>query len=201
MDNDSYDELKKRIEIIKNNFYVDQDETDLESVSQQQDFIRAFRLLCHAEFENYIEDIANNLVKNAEEKWCQTQIANYNLSSIFITSHRVNIDEKKKKQETVQTKARRMIHDFKETINGNHGIKESNILKLFGPLGYDINDFDTFFLSELNTFGSDRGIVAHTSASLQTQQLLNFNEEVIRVNRILSGIKEFQEVIESKDED
>ena len=112
---------------------------------------------------------------------------NYNLSSLFIWH------EKIEKNETNDSKARMIIAEIKS----NHGIKEENIRKLFGPLGYKIDDFDSSFISTLSSFGALRGETAHTSAN-KTQQTLDQNTELTRIRDLLVGIESFENVLNSK---
>ena len=77
------------------------------------------------------------------------------------------------------------------------GIKEENIRKLFGPLGYKIDDFDASFISTLSSFGALRGETAHTSAN-KTQQPLDQNTELTRIRDLLVGIEAFENVLNSK---
>lgn len=90
-----------------------------------------------------------------------------------------------------------IIADFRKEINSNHGIKEENIRKLFGPLGYKIDEFDVSFISTLSSFGTLRGEMAHTSAN-KTQQPLDQNTELTRINDLLVGIEAFEIVLNSK---
>jgi hypothetical protein len=127
----------------------------------------------------------------AEKKWIEKKIANYNLSSLFIWHDRID------KNDTNDTKASMIIADYRKEIKSNHGIKEENIKKLFGPLGYKIDDFDATFISTLSSFGALRGETAHTSAN-KTQQPLDQNTELNRIRDLLSGIEDFEDVLNSK---
>ena len=184
-----YKYLKRRILQIEKNFKFKQSINGITSL--QEDRLRGLRLLCHAEFEDYFESVALKLLELAEKKWLERKIANYNLASLFIWHDKIG------KNETIESKARMIIAKFRKEINSNHGIKEDNIKKLFGPLGYKIDDFDASFISTLSSFGALRGETAHTSAN-KTQQSLDQNTEITRINSILLGIEEFENVLNSK---
>lgn len=184
-----YKYLERRISQIEKNFKFNQSINGITSL--QADRLRGLRLLCHAEFEDYFESVALRLLDVAEKKWIERKIANYNLSSLFIWH------EKIEKNETNDSKARMIIADFKKEVKSNHGIKEENIRKLFGPLGYKIDDFDASFISTLSSFGALRGETAHTSAN-KTQQPLDQNTELTRIRDLLVGIEAFENVLNSK---
>lgn len=184
-----YRYLERRIIQIKKNFKFHQSINGITSL--QADRLRGLRLLCHAEFEDYFESVALRLLNAAEKKWLDKKIANYNLSSVFIWHDRID------KNDTNETKARMIITDFRKEIKSNHGIKEDNIKKLFGPLGYKIDDFDAMFISTLSSFGTLRGETAHTSAN-KTQQPLDQNTEITRIDDLLKGISDFERVLNSR---
>lgn len=184
-----YKHLEKRISQIERNFKFNQSINGITNL--QADRLRGLRLLCHAELEDYFESVALKLLTIAEKKWIEKKIANYNLSSLFIWHDRID------KNDTNDTKASMIIADYRKEIKSNHGIKEENIKKLFGPLGYKIDDFDATFISTLSSFGALRGKTAHTSAN-KTQQPLDQNTELNRIRDLLSGIEDFEDVLNSK---
>ena len=181
-----YKYLERRILQIEKNFKFIQSINGITNL--QADRLRGLRLLCHAEFEDYFESMALRLVKEAEMKWLNKRIANYSLSSLFIWHEKID------KNDTCDTKASMIIADFRNEIKWNHGIKEDNIKKLFGPLGYKIDDFDATFISTLSSFGTLRGETAHTSAN-KTQQPLDLNTELNRIRDLLVGIEDFEEIL------
>lgn len=184
-----YKHLEKRISQIEKNFKFNQSINGITNL--QADRLRGLRLLCHAELEDYFESTALKLLTKAEKKWIERKIANYNLSSLFIWHEKID------KNDTNETKANMIIADFRKEIKTNHGIKEENIKKLFGPLGYKIDDFDATFISTLSSFGTLRGETAHTSAN-KTQQPLDQNTELNRIRDLLNGIEDFEDVLNSK---
>ena len=184
-----YKHLEKRISQIEKNFKFNQSINGITNL--QADRLRGLRLLCHAELEDYFESVALKLLTKAEKRWVEKKIANYNLSSLFIWHDKID------KNDTNDTKARMIIADYRKEIKSNHGIKEDNIKKLFGPLGYRTDDFDSAFISTLSSFGALRGETAHMSAN-KTQQPLDQNTELKRIKDLLKGIADFEDVLNSK---
>lgn len=117
-------------------------------------------------------------------------IANYNLASLLMEHNRIE------KNEPIETKLYKIVADYRNDVKNNHGIKEDNIKKLFQPLGYRIDNFDALFLSTLESYGEKRGEIAHMSIK-HTQQLLNKNDEYNKIEEILMGIVDFEQVIKS----
>lgn len=191
MEETQYDKLKKRIlEIIENfSFTVNVLEPPTE---KQEDMIRAMIVLCHAEFEDYLENLAENLLSVGEERWKTEQVANKNIASLFLNSDKMKNDEKLPEM-TVYTFSRKMINQHRDWINyENHGIKRKNIENMYMPLGYNINEFNQDFLNELDAFGADRGKVAH-STFMKTRNILDFTTEKKKILYILDEIKNFEQ--------
>ena len=183
-----YRNLVSRIGIIKNHFDFQPGINGLTSL--QNDKIRGMLLLCHAEFESFVERLAFLIVSDALEKWNKTHRSNYNLSSLLTNSY---IDTR----QTVDTKINKIIVDYNnQIIKNNHGIKEHNIKSLFVPLGYYIDDFDSAFIATLDSFGNDRGAVAHSSA--KTSTMYDKATEIRRIDSIIRDFQDFQEVLLTK---
>lgn len=185
-----YKRLKRRITTIKAQFDFTPGINGLTPL--QNDKVRSVLLLCHAEIESYLEELALALIDDAREKWRSKHIANYNLASLFISNDKIDTSD------TVATKSEKIIADYIRSIqSSNNGIKENNIKTIFGPLGYKIDEFDSAFIGTLNSFGTDRGKIAHTSAK-QTSTMYDKNTEFTRIDDIINGLEDFQNVLLSK---
>lgn len=184
-----YNQLVKRIDTIKKHFDFQQGIHGLTPL--QNDKIKGFLLLCHAEIESYLEDLALSLLDDACTRWRNHHVANYNLSSLFLDSVRIE------KKDTVQTRSEQIILTYRNEVQkNNHGIKSENIKKLFYPLGYMNDDFDSAFLATLDSFGADRGRVAHTTG--RTSTVYDKQTEFDRVDYIITSLHDFQEVLITK---
>jgi hypothetical protein len=181
--------LDKRIKQLEKHFNFKQSINGISDL--QLDKLKSLVILCHAEIEVYLENIALNLIIEAEKQWDSNKTSNYNLSSLFIYSERISNNG------TCCTKSKKIIADYRSMIKYNHVIKEENIKKLFIPLGYEIDDFDVAFLSTLSSFGVLRGETAHSSAMKMKQQL-DQKTVLHMVEEILVGISDFELVIKSK---
>lgn len=184
---DRYSKLQNRIQEIIKNFAFKYNPIK-KPTSRQQDLIRAMILLCHAEFEDYLEETAYLLLKTGEERWDKDKIANKNIAALFLEHDKIDTSE------TYITKSKQAINDYRKSLKANNGIKNKDISKIFKPLGYKIDDdFEQTFLNDLEALGSHRGEIAHSSSSKKAKTLLDYNDEKNKIERILNEIKDFED--------
>jgi hypothetical protein len=168
----------------------------------------AYRVLAHAEIEAYLEDRVKKLAIDAKKDWDNQGKTSRTLLSLLAFSgemmdippdtlspvrgsklvppERIKIDKK----------IDSAINCFIRTINQNHGVKEANILSLLLPIGIDSDDLDSALLADLNTFGEQRGLVAHSSAtSYRTRQPPDPADELNRVQQITQGLLQIDRLI------
>ena len=131
---------------------------------QEQDLIRSYCLLTHAEIESYIEDIVLDISTRAMNRW------NTNKDNITPIIFHLTFNCKTKAVPYSMTNI--SFQELQKTIGSNHGIKESNITNLLNPIGFEM---DRTLLNTLTTFGESRGRIAHSS--FRTQQLLDPSTE------------------------
>lgn len=154
----------------------------------------AYRVLAHAEIEAYLEERAWDVALHAKKNWDNKGSASRTLISLVafsgqtmelppntltpvkaskqVPANKIKIDEKIKSALTA----------FQQVIQQNHGLKESNILSLLLPIGVNSDDLDSVFLANMDTFGKDRGVVAHSSA--QSHRVTNLSDPATELNRI-----------------
>jgi hypothetical protein len=56
---------------------------------------------------------------------------------------------------------RTAVQWYIKRIGDNNGIKRTNLYGLLLPLGFEENDFDDLWLSSMDSFGANRGDIAH----------------------------------------
>lgn len=188
-----YSILENRINEIFENFSFAKDPL-VPPTEREEDLIRAMVVLCHAEFEDYLEQLANRLIEEGKQKWLSEGVANKNIASLFMNSEKMKPSTPEQPM-TIMTFSIKTITDFSNQVNNeNHGIKAKNIESIYVPLGYDIDEFDQDFLNELDAFGSERGKIVHTSYS-KTKNTLDLQSEKDKIKRVLLGIKKFEEKV------
>jgi hypothetical protein len=124
------------------------------------DLVRGFLVLSHAEVENYVEDIAVAAANRSLETWAQRGRVNRCLAGLLLEHDSSHTPKPQSMSSHINTSVRNFVQYVRRN---NHGIKEKNILALFGPLGVDRAEFDTALLADLESLGATRGQVAHST--------------------------------------
>lgn len=184
-----YRALKSRLKELEKHYIKSFYEKDpFDWTPRQHDLARGYRVLCHAEIESYLEEMAKDLLTYSVNEWRRDEKVTITMTSLMTYFYR---PEKTDKLSTMFNKA---ANDFKkQVIEGNHGIKTENLKKLFRPLGIDIEELDTAWKSTLDTYGSRRGETAHTSA--RAQQTIDLRTEKRDLENIVEGIEVLEHIV------
>lgn len=162
----------------------------------QQDLIRSYVLLVHAEIEAYFEDVAKEKVRKALASWTASRKKSSCLKAVLAYSGNELSYETTRKVDSnnIAFRLNKAVNHFISLIQKNHGIKEHNLLAILIPLGIEINDIDPVWLSTMESFGTLRGAIAHNSTSVHT--LIDRNTEVNRINnQILPEVQRLDQLI------
>ncbi|MBD2291943.1 hypothetical protein H6G06_00230 [Anabaena sphaerica FACHB-251] len=172
----------------------------------------AYRVLAHAEIESYLEDRAWEVVLNAKRAWdatgktSRTLICLVGFSALTMDKppdtlnkpSRVSQDDHDKRLK-ISKKIDSAINNFRWVKDNNHGVKEANILALLLPIGIDSNDLDPAWLATMNTFGKERGLVAHSSATsymtiqppdpaTELNTVQQITQELLRIDELINNL-------------
>ncbi|KOA81394.1 hypothetical protein ACR53_03220 [Bacillus stratosphericus] len=203
-----YYNLESRLNDLENH-YVSQlyEKSFLDLNPKELDMCRGYRVLCHAEVESYLEDRALELLNHSRSNWFQHNKIKTSLLSLFahykfldnpeINGYR-DVGERgnNRKYMKLDEKIGKLCADFKEEkIKMNHGLKQKNLINLLVPLGIDVFELDTAWLSTMDSFGSKRGETAHTS--VHTQQPIDLTTEKSDLEIIKHGLRELDELIDN----
>jgi hypothetical protein len=157
-----YRQLSKRLDILAEHFLPEQFSPTGQYTDREEDHARAYVLLVHAEVESFIEDRAKELVTKAHARW-----ANHGrCTRMMVRLLRHHLDSKKLPWKPVVKSADAInaaVNSFSSVIASNNGIKEVNLLTMLFPIGVDYRQFNTAWLATIDSFGTDRGMFAHTS--------------------------------------
>ncbi|WP_324674609.1 HEPN domain-containing protein [Bacillus velezensis] len=203
-----YNNLESRLNDLENH-YVSQlyEKSVIDLNPKELDMCRGYRVLCHAEVESYLEDRALELLNFSRSNWFQYKKISTSLLSLFahykfLDNPEINgyeeVSERNnnRKYMKLEEKIGKICADFKEEkIKMNHGLKQKNLINLLVPLGIDIFELDTAWLSTMDSFGSRRGETAHTS--VHTQQPIDLTTEKNDLEIIKHGLKELDEIIDN----
>lgn len=206
-ESDRFITLRTQLNSLKDEFLPEISPTSSYSESQLSR-TAAYRVLAHAEIESYLEERAWEIVIDAKEAWkmgktTRTLICLLGFSGLTMdkppdTLKKPNNvkQDNHDKQLQITEKINSAINSFKKVIDNNHGLKEKNILALLLPIGIDSNDLDTAWLATMETFGRDRGLVAHTSAkSYMTNKTPDPANELNTVTQITDELLRIDELI------
>ncbi|MBV8044506.1 HEPN domain-containing protein [Pluralibacter sp.] len=173
--------------------------------SMQLDMAKGYRLLTHAEFESYLEDISKGTVLYALQQWNRNKVPSMTIVSFLAAYHSCwSVGDEQSNQELIDlSRARTNPKDslseimniaskqFINKISSNHGIKAKNFKSLILPTGVDIDELEPQMLPKLDSFGSKRGEIAHLSAKVNQQ--INPKDELDDVNFILDCFRELDQ--------
>ncbi|EEJ0288678.1 hypothetical protein S490_003051 [Salmonella enterica subsp. enterica] len=168
----------------------------------QLDMAKGYRLLTHAEFESYLEDISKDTVLYALNQWKRNKVPSMTIVSFLAAYHSCwSVGDEQNNQELIDLSRGRAnpkdslneimtiaSKQFISKISSNHGIKAKNFKLLILPTGVDIDELEPQMLPKLDSFGAKRGEVAHLSARVNQQ--INPKDELDDVNFILDCFRE-----------
>jgi HEPN superfamily RiboL-PSP-like protein len=127
----------------------------------------AFRLSAHAEVESFLEDCASHLADHYATLNNQNKLSSR--VRRLLLHHSGMRDQYPPRSLTaplptnVGRKITGILNAQIDAIEGNNGLSQKDILKLFVPLGVEISFFNTAWLDSMDRFARSRGDVAHKS--------------------------------------
>ena len=127
------------------------------------DRARGYRVLVHAEFEAFVEDRCWNLAQNTIQRWKADKRSHHVLMCIL-----ARCGPKREADLTIMEYVGQAGNTYYQSVvDKNHGIREQNLVDLLQPIGIERSSLDLTWLSTVDSFGSDRGEVAHRSIGAQ----------------------------------
>jgi hypothetical protein len=187
-------QLTNRLSFLENNI-LPSEKIDGNYTKKEQDLIRSFVLLTHAEIEAYLEDVAKKRVTKSLSDWNTSRTKSNCIKSIVsFVGHELKFENDVHANNIQYRVNKTVAHYMSTVVDKNHGIKEKNILKVLLPLGIEINELDQTWLSVMESFGSTRGLIAHSSFNVQTS--IDRNTELNRIkNHILPELANIDNLI------
>lgn len=185
-----YRELKRRIDYLICHNLPSSNPSGYYT-KKQQDEIRSFLVLSHAEFEYYFEDVGKQTAKQALDRW----LADHNHKSkvlLYLASF-IESTERIKQADTSEKKIKAIVGHYFETLSKNNGIKKDNLIKILCPIGVEQDQIDNTWLNTITSYGSSRGEIAHTSA--RTHSLRDPSDILNDVNYLLTELSALDRII------
>ena len=205
-----YNELKNEVLQLRRNLLP---KRFLSSGQYKEEVITrtvAYRVLTHAEIEEYLEDRSRDIALRAVKAWKERSKASKTLLALIAFSGMTmekppssmspeqpsqagQWDEKIKLSKKIDL----AMNVFHSVLNNNNGIKEENILRLLLPIAVDCGQLDTVLVADLNSYGFSRGLVAHKGlGSYRTTEQIDPKEELKKVTSLVEGIGSIDEIFE-----
>lgn len=161
---------------------------------RELDNARAFRVLIHAELENYFEERALALALRAADLWRQHRRSSRTLVSLLsnVVGEQSGLPKKVGADVATITHSQKVYSQYKHYITNNNGIKTQNILQILLPVGVIESEIDAAWLSTIDGFGTKRGAAAH-SAAINYQ--IDPQDDFQTVNQIMQGVRDIDAVL------
>lgn len=198
-----YVEMQKRITALRHAMLPSRfDATGLypERVHQRA---AAFRLLAHAEFESFVEDIVTGHVAARIALWTANRKPSITLATLIAydevggkpATSLVDPGQKGAKlfPERLRDAAQRFNHQVRMF---NHGVREINILNMVLPIGLEASEIDLVWLERLDGWAQERGDFAHKSSG-KIGIRLDPATEYAQVKVIMLGFKDLDRRVAS----
>ena len=177
---------------------------------RQLDLTRAYRILVHAEIEFYVESVLLGYVEKKYQQWKKNKRPNYVMICMMAASKTSWQDTEtealgllpidlskakiKKDDESVDHIIELVFEQYRNIVKDNNGIKSRDLKRLLMPVGIALSDLDQIWLGNMNSFGGQRGFVAHTSR-IGVVNLPDPKTEKDTVDSLLVGLEELDEKI------
>lgn len=188
--------LESRVETLKIKFMQDQlnsEKDDPFGFNPDLEFCAAYKLLVHAEIQDYLEKKARAGLKLIEadvnEKGSNTIYLKIIIALALVFQGELNLKISHPFSEKGFGEAvTNIVHKAREFINKNNGIKNKSFTVL-SIMACALKDpFDSVLIGNLDSYGESRGDVAHSSVKSVTS-INSPSGEVGYVTQILQGLR------------
>jgi hypothetical protein len=163
--------LQARIAQLSRKFVDDQvqdEQADPVSFQPDLDRLAAFRLLVHAELEEFLESKANEhlesvLAKSRNGQAWMRELPGLLAIAVSFEKPYPNIDLAN--EVAFSGYVTEVLMAAKRAIKKNNGIKSNSFILLSICAGKALDEVDEFLSNSMNSYGKERGDVAHKSIS------------------------------------
>ncbi|WP_339856674.1 HEPN domain-containing protein [Pseudohongiella acticola] len=203
-----FKELRRRLTELRNHMLPSSFSATGDYTERQQDRARGYRLLAHAEFESYLEDVSREVITRAVREWKRNKRPTQIIVSFLASFHSSwSVSDELNNEQIIELAKKRNIKDsvdeiinlaqnqFARKLKDNHGVKDKNFKTLILPTGVDISALDPTWLTSLDSFGAKRGEVAHNTKRVQGS--INPRDEYDLVRNLLSGFESLDREVQT----
>ncbi|WP_426509475.1 HEPN domain-containing protein [Dactylosporangium sp. McL0621] len=124
----------------------------------------AYLIAAHAAIEHYVEDLCRRSVNQSVHRFARQGLHTAALKSL-IDGHywrqAVDLPRGVFAFASGHEEVARAVKWYIGRVDTNNGIRRSNLMALLLPLGFREPDFDEVWMGDMDSFGGDRGDIAH----------------------------------------
>ncbi|WP_193509614.1 hypothetical protein [Cryobacterium sp. BB736] len=166
------------------------------------DRIHAYRLLAHAEIQNFIEDLVEGILAQSENMFDSRGHITHAAHHLVVYDAVLKLSDKRNASEASypmfssasiqlvqKIQLESAVRSHRKKLKLNSGVKASNLRPLLGPLGYRDVWFPLSFMDQMDAFGASRGDVAHSSGLIGASQWPSGSSELATVKALQPGLK------------
>ncbi len=204
MPSQHYNQLKKQVTSLRRHLLPSKFDSSGQYRERVFTGVIAFRVLCHAAIEDYIEERVISIAVKAASHCKNTNkisepaahIASFGDEQFGLPPETLVPPQSNQQKDwpyEIDLVARicKLSGNFVGFVKRqNHGIREKNLLRLLITIGLRHDDIDPVLVSELDNFGKLRGEVAHSSTIKHIRTCPNPEDELNRVNNLVSLLRE-----------
>lgn len=178
-----------------------------QGVPKYQDIIKSYILLCHAEFEQYFEDVSKSVITQSMELYnTKQEIAKPLLYLVLMSDKSFSKDSEKSSNEDKpinysnivlpENRLKKIYSNYHSLLSQNHGIKKDNLFKMLTPIGVDILSLPETYIDQMESFGKKRGAIAHNGVQAISTNY-NYSNEQKQIKILLDDtLKSVDSVLE-----
>ncbi len=131
---------------------------------------RAFLLLAHAAVESHLEEEAKRIARKSQNVWIEKRRITRPLAFLLASSMKPfgipTSTGERTPERLIEKAVVQAFEKYFKSIKNNNGLKEQNVMTLFGPIGVESSMFGSMLLPGLESFGEARGTHAHLGAAV-----------------------------------
>jgi hypothetical protein len=129
------------------------------------------------------------LIAASKTGWQDAETETLELKPLDIKQIKIRRDD-----DSIHQMIERAVNQYREIVKENNGIKTSDLKRLIMPVGIALSDLDQTWLNSMNSFGGQRGFVAHTSR-LGVKNPPDPKTEKDTVDNLLKGLKDLDDIL------
>lgn len=131
--------------------------------------VKAFCVLAHAAFEEFVEEISLIVVKAAKDAWLHQRFSKAAVAMLLAYQSKLEIvDDESKKQDKLFDQIRKKLDDCATAhsiaLSKNHGFSLKYLRSILTPVAIDIPEDDIQMMGSLKELTEARGSYAHSLA-------------------------------------